>query len=326
MSGQITAELADSTALLDTHRVSVVATINSDLTGIKTILNRYFLGAKLGAKIQRAGVGITKVTLQGNPEHINSTLNILAGVLRADYGATIVWGEMSKVTAENRFNSVTIEETLNKDPSFGEFLETDFEEISIGGSAMTENLKKMAIQVVESVMGGVRGIGCAKGWIPETRKKHISVKLGDKEYDLEISSISSMKNLLWVIGKKFETTAPIKSLYLLEDGDIVLVNNVKDLRNGFSYNSLTINEELPKKQPFEFSRNMEDFFERLKVDEDMSEAQVKIAREKLGEQRVRFKQLMATGDLALTDSVLEKYGILQGGLRKAILSVIKTNR
>ena len=324
MSGQITAELADSTALLDTHRVSVVATINSDLTGIKTILNRYFLGAKLGAKIQRAGVGITKVTLQGNPEHINSTLNILAGVLRAEYGAAIVWGEMSKVTAENRFNSVTIEDTkatLNQDPSFGE---EDFEEISFGGSAMTENLNKMAIQVVESVMG--RGIGCAKGWIPATRKKHISVKLGDKEYDLEISSISSMKNLLWVIGKKFETTAPIKSLYLLEDGDIVLVNDVKDLREDFVYNSLTVNEELPKKQTVKFSRNMEEFFERLRTEQELDDDDMEIIKGSFGKQKIKFKNLMATGDLALTDWDLEKYGILQGGLRKAILSVIKTNR
>jgi hypothetical protein len=34
---------------------------------------------------------------------------------------------------------------------------------------------------------------------------------------------------------------------------------------------------------------------------------------------------MKTGDLAITDGELEKYEINQGGLRKAILAVIKSN-
>jgi hypothetical protein len=34
---------------------------------------------------------------------------------------------------------------------------------------------------------------------------------------------------------------------------------------------------------------------------------------------------MATGELAMTDAELKEYGIAQGGLRKAILSVIRSN-
>jgi hypothetical protein len=37
-----------------------------------------------------------------------------------------------------------------------------------------------------------------------------------------------------------------------------------------------------------------------------------------------FDDLMETGDLAITDAKLEKYGITQGGLRTAILAVIKS--
>jgi hypothetical protein len=72
--------------------------------------------------------------------------------------------------------------------------------------------------------------------------------------------------------------------------------------------------------------DMEHFFEKLKTDEEMSDAQVAIAKEKFGSQGITFKQLMKTGDLAITDSDLEKYGIAQGGLRTAILSVIKSNQ
>jgi hypothetical protein len=36
-------------------------------------------------------------------------------------------------------------------------------------------------------------------------------------------------------------------------------------------------------------------------------------------------ELMATGELAITDAELKEYGITQGGLRKAIVAVIKSN-
>ena len=309
MSGQITPELADSTAF--TPRVSVVAKINSDLPGVLDMCRDYLFGVKVGAKIQRTNVGL-KLVIQGHPLLIPSCLEYLGMMLKPNYDATIVWGETHAVAAQDRFDSVTIEDTLPVPPSW----EKDFEEISFGGSAMTEYFKKIVKETIESML-------VAKGWIPE--KEFISVKRGDTRIHLDISSISSMKNLLWVIGERFETAAPIKTVYRLEDGDVVLPFDVRALREGFLYYAITLDEELPKKQTVT-STNMEEFFEKLKVDEDMSDAQVQIAREKLQEQRVRFKQLMATGDLAITDSDLKEYGILQGGLRKAILSVIQSNQ
>ena len=86
---------------------------------------------------------------------------------------------------------------------------------------------------------------------------------------------------------------------------------------------MTVNQELPRKQSIS---TIEEFFEKLKTDEDMSDAQVKISREKFGEQGITFKQLMATGDLALTDEKLKACGITQLGLRTAILAVIKSSQ
>jgi hypothetical protein len=70
---------------------------------------------------------------------------------------------------------------------------------------------------------------------------------------------------------------------------------------------------------------IEQFFDKLKTDEDMSDEQVATAKEIFGLQGITFKQLMKTGELAMTDAKLEKYGIAQGGLRTAILAVIKSN-
>jgi hypothetical protein len=70
---------------------------------------------------------------------------------------------------------------------------------------------------------------------------------------------------------------------------------------------------------------MEQFFDKLKMEECKSDEQVKKVRDVFSDQDIEFKQLMATGDLAITDAKLEKYGITQGGLRTAILSVIKSN-
>jgi outer membrane usher protein FimD/PapC len=72
--------------------------------------------------------------------------------------------------------------------------------------------------------------------------------------------------------------------------------------------------------------DMEHFFEKLKTDEGMSDAKVAIAKEKFESQGITFKQLMNTGDLAITDEELERIGISQLGLRKAILAVIKSNQ
>jgi hypothetical protein len=70
---------------------------------------------------------------------------------------------------------------------------------------------------------------------------------------------------------------------------------------------------------------MEEFFEKLKIQESKSDEQVKKVRDVFSEQDIEFKQLMETDELALTDAKLKEYGITQGGLRTAILAVIKSN-
>ena len=242
------------------------------------------------------------------------------------YDAAIVWGETNPVIDENRYNSIVIEETLPKfkrEPSSGEFLEVELDEISFGGSASTENVKKIVKEAFASVGHIATGFGQAKGLIPTVNEKHITVKHKDQRHALEVSTIHSWEKLIQTIGRKIQIPQPIKLLYTMEGDEPVLVTDVKALRGGLLYYALTVNEDLPKKDT---SKIGDAFFKALKTDEDMSDAQVEIAKEKLAGQGITFMQLMQTGDLAITDADLEKCGISQLGLRKAILAVIRRNQ
>jgi hypothetical protein len=282
----------------------------------------------LFAKIQRTGAGITKLTIQGHPKLLQSSLEYLRDLLQLQYGAATVWGDKSVVEDQDKLTSVTIEDTLpglKRDSSSGEFLEQQFEEISFGGSATTENLKKIAKETFNNMLGGVRGIGIAKGWIPPVKKEHISVKHGDVRYVLEVSTIQTMESLIQAVEQKFRLPQPIKLLYTKECGDNVVITDVKDLRENGLYYVLTVLEELPTKQASKFS-TMEQFFEKLKSGQELDEEDIHTIKDCFGNQKIKFKQLMETGELAMTEADLKDIGITQIGLRKAILAVIKSNQ
>ena len=308
--------------------MSVETTINSDQPGIKTLLADFFTGAKLFAKIQRTANGITSATIQGHPKQFPASLEYLKELLQIKYDAAIVWGETIAVSEENRYNSITVEETLptlKRDPSSGEFLEKELEEVSFGGSAATENVKKIVKEALASVSNAATGLAVSKGWIPAVKEKHISIKYKEETYDLEVSSNKSMSEVISSVDSLFSQPVPFKMLYRrVEDGSVHKLKNVKDLRDGFLYYALTVNEELPEKQTAKFN-TMDEFFDKLKTDEDMSDEQVATAKELFSSQGITFKQLMKTGDLAMADEKLKEYGITQGGLRTAILAVIKSN-
>jgi hypothetical protein len=70
---------------------------------------------------------------------------------------------------------------------------------------------------------------------------------------------------------------------------------------------------------------MEHFFGKLKTEQDLDDDDVQTIKVCFGNEKIKIKQLMATGELAITDVKLKEYGMTQGGLRTAILSVIKSN-
>lgn len=298
---------------MNTPVVSVEATIHSDFPGLNTLLVGYFTGVQLFAKIQRSDAGITQATVQGHPKLFPSSLEYLRVLLQLKYGgADITWGDVCAVAEEDRFNSVTVEEESLKSP--GDFQEKELDEISFGGSAATEAMKKIIKEAV---------ISMANEWIPAIKKKHISVKYNGETFDLQVTSIQSLPALIEAVQKKFPLALGVKKLYRLDEGTPIVVTDVSDLRDGFLYHVLAGSEELPGKRTTKFTASMEEFFQRLKTEQDMSDSQVEKAKECFAAQHIKIKQLMATGELALTDEKLKKYGITQGGLRFAILAIIR---
>ena len=112
----------------------------------------------------------------------------------------------------------------------------------------------------------------------------------------------------------------------MRENNIVLVTDVNDLREGFLYYAIIVNQELPRKQTVEFTPKMEEFFERVRTEQELDDDDMGIIKDSFGKQKIKFKNLIATGDLAMTDEKLKEYGISQGGLRTAILEVIKSNK
>ena len=330
MPAQNTPIKSSSLNSLNSPRFSAEVTINSAETGIKTVLANFCTGAKLFAKIQRTDDNITKATIQGEEKMLLKCLDVLKDLLLSQYEAAIVWREISEVSEENWLTSVLIDETmpgLKRMGSSGEFQEQFFEEISFGASATTENLKKIVKDTFNMMTNAAGGFGVAKGWIPAVKEKHISVKYKEKEFDLEVSGLKSLPALIRAVEEKFKNSVPIKLLYRLRDEIPIVVTDITDLREGFLYYALTVNEEIPKKTTdfnTKFSPEMEEFFKALK--EEKGETAMERVKAVFVKEDIGFKQLMETGDLAITDVELERYGIAQGGLRKAILSLIKSNR
>jgi hypothetical protein len=330
MSGANTPISAISTHSMNTPRYGTKVLINSDNPGIKSYLIKYFTDAKMFAKIERKERGVTNITLQGHIDQFELTLNVLKSFLADEFGAAAVWFPYSRVADEDRLNSVTIEDTLpelKRDHSSGEFLQQHFDEISFGGSAGNEEIKKVGKDIVQAMFTVSSTIGRATGVIPSAKKEHITLEYHGEYRDLEVSTILSVEHLINSVNVKFDNpAAPICNIFRKENELVIPVTDVRDLQGGMLYHVLTKFEELPKKQTSKFSPEMEEFFEKLKADEELNDEDVSVIKDVFINQKIKFKQLKATGNLAITDEKLKDYGITQGGLRTAILSVIDNNR
>jgi hypothetical protein len=169
------------------------------------------------------------------------------------------------------------------------------------------------------------GYSRVNSFLSETPEKVLYVSYKGTTEAMEVSNCTSWQLFMRMISdsKLLNVGAIIRKIYFqLENGRRVYVTNVTTLTAGTTY---FIETDLNVPKEVKFSPEMEQFFNRLKTDEDMSDAQVEIAKESFASQGITYRQLMKTGELAITDAELKEYGITQGGLRKAILSVIKSN-
>ena len=178
---------------------------------------------------------------------------------------------------------------------------------------------------MQSVLRFARdGYSRVNSFLSETPEKVLYVSYKGTTEAMEVSNCTSWQLFMKMISdsKLLNVGAIIRKIYFqLENGIRVYVTNVATLTAGTTY-FIETDLNVPKEVKFS---TMNEFFEKLKMEEGKSDEQVKKVRDVFSEQDIEFKQLMATGDLALTDAELKDYGITQGGLRKAILSVIRSN-
>jgi hypothetical protein len=112
-------------------------------------------------------------------------------------------------------------------------------------------------------------------------------------------------------------------IYCMDENQKCLVHDLQLLKADSRYYVQTESSLKDSKPKFS---TLEEFFKDLKDEEDMIDELVLKAKAVFAEQGITFKQLMKTGDLAMTDEKLKEIGIIQLGLRMAILSLIKGNR
>ena len=121
--------------------------------------------------------------------------------------------------------------------------------ISFGGSAATENVKKLIKAAFENyAMFGNESAG-ATGYIPP--EIHIKLSFQNIGRVLEVSTIKSMNQLILAVNEKFAVAVPIKSIYCLDTQtcQAFTVTQVSDLQAGVTYHCLSSFEVLPIAKP-----------------------------------------------------------------------------
>ncbi|KAJ3378444.1 hypothetical protein HDU80_002857 [Chytriomyces hyalinus] len=127
-------------------------------------------------------------------------------------------------------------------------------------------------------------------------------------------------NLHTAIHQMFHLNAAISCLFhITENGARAQPTEIGDFIDRAEYYVLTALDQ------YEKFTDMDTFFATLKEDQALEPDEIEAIRAIFLTQKIRFRQLMAVGDLAITDENLNQDGIKERGLRTAILSAIRSN-
>jgi hypothetical protein len=227
-------------------RISMTAIIESDVPELKSFLFRFFEGAKVFAKIRHEINNSTSILVQGHPKLVPASMAYLKDLLLIRFdGAPMTCSDLFPTEDSDRLESVMIEETpvgLRRDNSSGEFREIPLQDISFGGSAATEDIKKMLQETVAAISPLGRAVGVVK-----TDRMHVSVQCGNTRRVVEVSGMTSLTVLYNEISKKFKSSVPVHYIYKIDgDGVVVVVTDIRDLETGVVYNVKTVNDPEPK--------------------------------------------------------------------------------
>jgi hypothetical protein len=230
------------------------------------------------------------------------------------------------------------QEMSSDSPLFGSHIAPTIGTVSKDSSGFVEELEECSvqpekpkwkdyfdsgfIQVVTAIQNGRQVAYEIRSSIESINEKFIHITYRTNTAHLNIGACILWPQLLQVIQecKILQIKKPIRGIYSLVDGK----KSYESVWFGFNAEGhYYVETEDDFVQTFS---SMEEFFEMLRTERKRPESDIEKVKAVFTEQAILFDDLIATGDLALTDEKLEKYGIAQGGLRTAILAVIKSNQ
>ncbi len=178
------------------------------------------------------------------------------------------------------------------------------------------------IQVVTAIQNGRQVAYEIQSSIDSIKEKFVHFTYKSRTVHLNIGACVLWPQLLQTIQEcqELEIEKPIKKIYSLVEGKKSYETDWFGLKaEGLYY--IETEDDLAQK-----FTTMEEFFDKLKNEQEMDDDEMDLIRDCFSKQKIKYRQLTATGELALTYAELKDYGIAQGGLRTAILAVIKSNQ
>ena len=127
---------------------------------------------------------------------------------------------------------------------------------------------------------------------PTTRRTFVYIEIKSVDWNGFIKLLKDNTTLAVPKDK------PIKKVYtLLDKGEKAYIDDISALESKGKYYIQTENEDDVSKQP-KFSAEMEEFFKALKDEEGLEDDDIALVKDAFVKQKLKFKQLMKTGDLA----------------------------
>jgi len=315
-------------------RISLMTVFSGNTPKLKRKIKNFLNEKKIGFVLQTTEFGtcqerLTLLVMEGEKADLYNIRNELVLYLNSQYPTEISSSEWEELVSEVPLltgivkktpNSIDPDSSGNDSPSSNNIAETavTYENWISGlmnGAYKTLEIVNKAAKVAKSVSDSFKGLDV----------KNVHVTYGGITVCFDIGQCRFLKDFTNMILKESEFKIPegqqIAQIYSkLSDNSKSILKELAGFKTDGHYFVET--ESSLKRSTYKFSE-MEDFFKALK--EMKGNSAMERVREVLVKEDIDFKQLMETGDLAITDAELKEYGIAQGGLRKAILSLIRSN-
>jgi hypothetical protein len=316
------------------NRVSLATQFTGNYKHLKRKIKGILKSRKVGHILQTTQVNdnqkLTSLFMEGESTYLYAVQAELVSHLLSIYPGICIqdWQEMASDSPLCSFHIAPTPGSLSKDSSgFVEELKESLDDQNQQPEQpkWKEYFDSGFIQIVNAIQNGRQVAYEIQSSFDSIKEKFVHVTYKTKTAHLNIGACIGWAQLKQVIQdcEILDIKNPIRKIYSLVDGEKSFESDWHGLKAEARYYVQTEDELIQNS-----SLEMEEFYEKLEstlMNPVKKEGQMKEIRDAFDSQDIEYDQLMATGDLTLTDGKLKEIGISQMGLRTAILSVIKSN-